>query len=65
LGVPRAARFPLSCMVAVQVRVIGRGVEGRGQEVLVAASAEAWCRVYIAEGAIDGLELLLPNLRGG
>lgn len=49
-------------LVAVEVRVLGRGVEGRGED-LSAASAEAWGRFDIAEGATDGLELLLAHLR--
>jgi hypothetical protein len=49
-------------MLAVQVRVSGCGVEGRREEILVAASAEAWRGVDVADGAIDGLELLLSEL---
>jgi hypothetical protein len=49
-------------MLAVQVRVFGRSVEWRGKAALVAASSESWGRVYVLKGAIDGLELLLPDL---
>jgi hypothetical protein len=56
VGVSGAAR-----LFAVEVCVLGSGVEGRGED-LGAASAESWGRFDIAEGATDGLELLLANL---
>jgi hypothetical protein len=48
-------------LFAVEVRVLGRGVEGRGKDV-GGVSPEPWSRFDITEGATDGLELLFANL---
>lgn len=56
-----AARLSLSRMFSVEVRVFGCRIEGRGEDV-GAASAQARCLVYIAEGTPDCLELLLADL---
>jgi hypothetical protein len=60
-GVSCTARVALSRMVAVEVCVFGGGVKGRREDI-GAASAQSWGRFYVAEGAIDGLELLFANL---
>jgi hypothetical protein len=48
-------------LFAVEVRVLGCGVKGRGEDV-GAVSPEPWSGFDIAEGATDGLELLFANL---
>lgn len=61
LRVSRAARFALSRMVAIEVRVFRSRIKGRGEDV-GAASPESWGGFYVAEGPTDGLELLFANL---
>jgi hypothetical protein len=63
VGVSRAEGCFSSVVVPVDVRVLGRGVKRRGFEGIGATFAEAGRLVYGAEGAVDGLELLLACLQ--
>ena len=47
--------------VAVQERVF-RGHVCRAWQQIGATSAEAWCLIYVAQCAVNGLEFLLPQL---
>jgi len=65
VGLSRAGRGRLPpIVVAVDVRVLGRGIEGRGFVGVGAAFAKARRLLDGAEGALDGLELLLASLPG-
>lgn len=63
VGISRAEGRFSSAVVPVDVRVLGRGVKGRRFEGIGATFAEAGRLVYGAEGAVDGLELLLACLQ--